>query len=222
MRVLIHACPRRMWYVEEFLVPTLRAQGADDIEVWNDTAGKGNLRSCIESFAARKGAGGTWHIQDDVLLSADFVDRCRAADTGVVYGFCCQHFMDDPGQSGMVHLPDAWHSFQCVRIPDAYAREFSEWMSTDAQADSLVRALIEANKGDDYLFTEFLNQRHAEIMVTNMKPCLVEHIDVLIGGSAVNEWRGYWARAEWFDTALVDELRERLQRIANNERTNKA
>ncbi len=214
MRFLIHACPRRMWYVEEFLLPSLLAQGADpsEVEVWNDSEGLGNLRSCVASFAARTGDGGTWHIQDDVLLCRDFVQRCRELDDGVVYGFCCRQFTDDPDQSGLIHLPDAWHSFQCVRIPDAWAREYAEWVDTDAQKDSALRALAKVGKFDDYFFKEFLWSRHPEIQVTNAKPCLVEHIDVLIGGSMLSEWRGYWARAEWFpDQDLVDELREMLR-----------
>ena len=78
MKVLIHACPKRMWYVEGFLLPELKRQGADEVEVWNDTEGKGNLRACMEAFAARgTGDEGTWHIQDDVLLCRDFVERCR-------------------------------------------------------------------------------------------------------------------------------------------------
>ena len=30
--------------------PELERQGADEVEVWNDTEGKGNLRSCMEAF----------------------------------------------------------------------------------------------------------------------------------------------------------------------------
>ena len=129
MKFLIHTYPGRMWYVEEFLYPSLRDQGcpADDIEIWNDTEKKGNLQSCMESFAAREGDGGTWHLQDDVLLCRDFYKRCQELDDGVVYGFCCARFNDDPQQRGKVHQPDMWHSFQCVRIPDAYARECAEW-----------------------------------------------------------------------------------------------
>ena len=37
MKVLIHACPKRMWYVEGWLVPELQRQGADSVEIWNDT-----------------------------------------------------------------------------------------------------------------------------------------------------------------------------------------
>ena len=123
MQVVIHAVPARLWYVENFLVPDLQRQGADRIEIWNDTAKRGNLLACMDCFAARESDGGTWHIQDDVLLCRDFVERCRQHDEGVVYGFCCEYFLDDPGQTGRVYVPDCWHSFQCVRIPDPWARE---------------------------------------------------------------------------------------------------
>ena len=72
MKVLIHACPQRMWYVEEFLAPNLRSQGAE-VEIWNDVQGIGNLYACMESFKRRLGDGATWHIQDDVLPCRDFV-----------------------------------------------------------------------------------------------------------------------------------------------------
>ncbi len=52
MKVLIHTCPQRMWYVEAFLAPELERQGADEVEIWNDAERKGNLRACMEAFAA--------------------------------------------------------------------------------------------------------------------------------------------------------------------------
>ena len=57
MKLLIHACPQRMWYVEGWLVPMLqeRGVGADEIEIWNDAAGRGNLMACMEAFASRTG-----------------------------------------------------------------------------------------------------------------------------------------------------------------------
>ena len=65
MKILIHAVPERMWYVEEFLIPALRAQGAEKIEIWNDTEHRGNLAACMDAFAAREGDGGTWHLHQE-------------------------------------------------------------------------------------------------------------------------------------------------------------
>ena len=220
MKVLIHACPARMWYVDAFLVPTLKRQGADEVEVWNDTEGKGNLLSCMESFASRTGNGGTWHIQDDVLLARDFVSRCRALDRGVVYGFTCGQFGDDPQQTGEVYAPDAWHSFQCIRIPDSWARECAEWFFSGSWRDDPgpeLFALFGMNQGDDTFFREFVQTRHGRETMINAKPNLVEHVDWLVGGSILSPWRGFLARAHyWEDETLVDELRAQLRTMCPN------
>ena len=212
MKVLIHACPKRMWYVEGFLAPELERQGADLVEIWNDAEGKGNLRSCMESFAAREGDGGTWHIQDDVLLCWDFVERCRQHDEGVVYGFCCEQFTDDPYQYGRVSVEDAWHSFQCVRIPDSYARECAAWLEGDGRRHEQYPLWIRSGKMDDSVFRTWLIERHGRETVENLRPCLVEHVDWIVGGSILSPWRGYVARAYWWDDEdLVRELKKAVR-----------
>lgn len=212
MNILIHACPARMWYVGDFLVPELRRQGADEIEVWNDTDGVGNLRACMASFAAREGDGGTWHIQDDVLPSASFVERARAHDCGVVYGFCNEDFTDDPLQTGRVSVEDAWHSFQCVRIPDAWARECAAWLDGDGRNHEQYPLWISSGKMDDSVFRAYLLERNARDMAENLAPNLVEHVDWIIGGSVLHPWRGIPARAYyWDEDDRVDELKERIR-----------
>lgn len=216
MKFLIHACPKRMWYVEKFLYPQLRDQGApaEDIEIWNDAEGKGNQISFFESCAARAGDGGTWHIQDDVLLCRDFIKRCAELDDGVVYGFCCPAFTDDPAQIGRVALPDAWHSFQCVRIPDAYARECAAWYFDDARHRFIFHKWIASGKMDDSLFRAFLEDRHPDEIICNCAPNLVEHVDLLIGGSILSEWRSYCARScYWDDEELILDLKNRIKAL---------
>ena len=162
----------------------------------------------MASFRARTGDGGTWHIQDDVLLCRDFVKRCREHDEGVVYGFCCEQFTDDPQQVGRLSVEDAWHSFQCVRIPDAYARECAEWLDGEGREHDDYPLWIRSGKMDDSVFRNFLTNRHGRETVENLKPCLVEHVDWIVGGSVLHPWRGYLARATWFeDDALVRELK---------------
>ena len=81
MKYMIHACPPRMWYVEEFLIPSMKAQGIKDeeITVWNDEKMEGNLPAFLASMkACAKEPGGTWHIQDDVIISR----AVRRADEG--------------------------------------------------------------------------------------------------------------------------------------------
>ena len=216
MKILIHACPQRMWYVEEFLVPELREQGAEDIEIWCDTERRGNLKACMDSFVARKGDGGTWHIQDDVLPCRDFVKRCREHDEGLVYGFACRNFGDRLDAFGEVYVLDAWNSFQCVRIPDAYARECAAWVRSEKwrgeSPSPALPKLWELGQGDDSFFHAFMSCRHPRETAENLKPNLVEHIDWLLGGSSIQRWRDYLARAEfWEDETLIDEMRTRIR-----------
>ena len=212
MKILIHACPQRMWYVRDFLIPMLQEQGAENIEVWNDIQKKGNLRACMDSFAARIGDEGTWHIQDDVLPARDFVERCREINEGVAYGFCCEQFNDDPEKVGKVSMYDAWHSFQCIRIPNAYARECAEWVLSKAwereSPNPELPKYWEQNKGDDTFFHNYMFCRHIRDLANNIKPNLVEHVDWIIGGSTLSKYREYFARAYyWEDEALVQKLK---------------
>lgn len=219
MKVLIRACPRRMWYVERLLMPSLLEQGAE-VEVWNDILIKGNLKSCVESFAARKGNGATWHIQDDVLICRDFVKRCEEITDGVAYGFANVKFTDDVSQVGRVNVFNSWHSFQCVRIPDEYARDYAEWISSGAWKkvnNHELSILFDGNCGDDTFFHEFMLARHPSDIVTNMAPNVVEHVDFLVGGSILNKARCFWPRAHyWEDESLVDELRAKVKVLKQN------
>ena len=218
MKVLIHACPQRMWYVEGFLMPMLRDQGAEKVDVFVDKVGLGNLEACMQAFSHCEGHGGTWHIQDDVLPCRDFVQRCREYESdGVVYGFCNEQFRDDPEKTGRVQAPDAWHSFQCVRIPDDYARECAGWFYTNGWHKSTLTELAILNgmrKGDDTFFREFMLMCHGRESVTNAKPNLVEHVDWIVGGSILSPWRGFLTRAYyWDDESLVDDLKQQIKRL---------
>lgn len=219
MKIMIHACPQRMWYVTDYLIPMLEKQGADAISVWNDTEKVGNLKACMFSFASLQGDDGTWHIQDDVLPCRNFVERCRQHDEGLVCGFCCEQFSDNPKMTGTVYLPDAWHSFQCVRIPNAYARECASWVrsgrwKTESPNPELT-ILNEFGKGDDTFFREFLCCYHARITAVNLRPNLVEHIDWLLGGSTLHMYRSSLPRSDyWDDEELVRELKAAIQNKA--------
>lgn len=219
MKILIHAVPERMWYVNGYLVPELKAQGAEVIEIWNDEQHTGNLPACMDAFASRNGDGCTWHLQDDVLPRFDFVDRCRELDdtsTGVVYGFCCTLFGDRKDAAGTVYSCDAWNSFQCIRIPDAYARDCSKWVRSGnwkAESPSTeLPVLYQLNKGDDTFFHEYMQCRHPYDAVENVKPNLVEHVDWIVGGSTLAHWRDYLARADlWEDNGEIDTLKNCVQ-----------
>lgn len=216
MRVMIHACPQRMWYVEEHLVPSLAAQGiqGEDLLIWNDTEGHGNQLSWFEScrFLAAV-PGGTWHLQDDVLISSDFRQRCEASDEGIVAGFGCESFGPNIRMTGI--RPAVWlfHSFQCLRLPNRLAGEHAKWYFEDARHRRELREWVLSGKKDDSFFHLWLEEEHPAMEVLNACPCLVEHVDWLIGGSVLNPARGRPSRAyAWEEEDRVRELAAALGR----------
>ncbi|MBQ6359363.1 MAG: hypothetical protein IJI97_10535 [Clostridia bacterium] len=218
MKVMIHAVPERMWYVRGFLLPDLLSQGVteDEVSVWLDEEGKGNLAACMECFdALADEPGGAWHLQDDVLLSSRFAETARQYDGGdaVVYGFCCPQSDDDPGLTGTVYMPDAWHGFPCVYIPNAWAGACAAWYFSRqwTEAPELL-PLVQANRGDDAVFHTFLELHHGRETAVNLKPNIAEHVDWLLGGSTMERWRPYLARsALWDEPGAVERLRARLK-----------
>ena len=115
----------------------------------------------------------------------------------------------------MQHPRRGVHSFPCTYIPDALARECAEWYLSGAykrEAMAEAFALADDKRGDDYLFREFMELHHGGETVINLTPCLVEHVDFLLGGSVVTPFRGFQARAVyWDDEALVNDLEERIK-----------
>ena len=216
MRYMIHACPQRMWYVREHLIPSMEAQGIlpQELTVWNDTDGKGNLFSCMESFrACGEREGGTWHLQDDVIVSRNFAEKTRAHDEGVVCGFGCQNFGPSMQERGLVHVIFMWYSFQCIRIPSELAGECAEWFFTDAMHRTQYAAQVVDRRHDDWFWREFLLERHRDGWVTNLAPNLVDHVDFLIGGTLINQQRNLQInRAAFFtDRDLVEELERKIK-----------
>lgn len=211
MKVMIHAVPKRLWYVDRFLVPSLIAQGISPV-IYCDHAGRGNLGACLDSFRTMRGEG-TWHIQDDVIISRRFAEQAKANDTGVCNGFCRTAWEDDPNTSGEVYAPDLWHSFQCVRIPDDMARDFVKWVET-AQHDSWTEILMKQNRGDDYIFRDYFLTVHGRETVRNIAPNMVDHVDYLLGGSAVHGAHDLYRRSDlWEENGLVEELEKKIKSL---------
>lgn len=217
MRYMIHASPPRMWYVTEYLVPSMVEQGIppDDIEIWNDTNGIGNLKSCLESFrACGKRSGGTWHLQDDVIICRDFAERTRQYEgEEIVCGYACKNF-ECLTQKGRVPGIFMWYSFPCTFIPNWIAGDFVRWYHCYGKTMPQRQQLRLQGKGDDAFFKDYIRLEREYDWVINLYPPLVDHIDYLIGGTLVNHLRVYKVnRAAGFkDTDLVDRLAEQLKK----------
>lgn len=214
MRYIIHSCNKRMWYVEEFLYPSLLKQGIpkENIEIDEDTTLSGCLFSTLKSFEkCSKRKGGTWHLQDDIAVCHDFYEKTREHDDGIVCGFWSQHFEEEDLHGGIIPVMKMGYSFPCIRIPNDIAGEFVQWFRDIAMFREKYQQWIEEKKHVDSLFRDFIRETHPDGYVYNFRPSIAEHVDWLIGGSTINKWRLNICRATyWEDEYIINELREKL------------
>lgn len=217
---MIHAVPSRMWYVHDYLIPSMRKQGiaGTDIDVYCDTQHEGNLRSCMKAFGrVSDKVGGTWHLQDDVVICSDFKDRTEQYDSGIVCGFASKY--DEETPAGTVDIGNLWFSFPCIRIPNNIALACSRWCLELMIGNPVYREYWENGANDDWFFRQFIwNRWDGEIpSVLNLAPNLVDHIDYLIGGTVnSNTTRTVIIRStHWEDEQSVKDLEEWLSKRHN-------
>ncbi len=218
-KYMIHACNQRMWYVDEYLIPSMLKQGIKrkNIFVYRDLSGNGNLKSCLDSFAMLENIkmeeDGVWHLQDDVILCSDFKKRTEELDEGLVCGFCCDYDANKE-ITGVTNMINMWYSFPCIRIPNRLAIECADWYYNGLSHPTEVKFFMRNGKNDDLIFRAFLERHYPSMSVTLVKPNLVNHIDYLIGGSIINAERrkGKIVTAEyWDEPELIDDLAKQLK-----------
>lgn len=224
-RYVIHSTPKRLWYVEDFLIPSMVEQGIflNEIMVYCDRKGFGNLFSCMDAFrycGEHPVEGGTWHLQDDVIISHDFARKTREYNDGVVCGNVIKDWGPNWLATGKQPAIELWYSFQCIRIPDELAGECAKWFYEDAskRTSAKYRNRVLRNKHDDDFFQFFLLEKHPDMFITNLKPNIVDHIDYMIGGSLVNDERKRKINrvAYWEDEDLIKELEEDLKNYTDS------
>lgn len=212
-KYLIHAYPKRLWYVEKYLIPSLLKQGINkaDIAVYNDDKCEGNLRACMNAFASCEGEGGTWHLQDDVLICEDFKERTEWYDHGLVCGFSSLKYDGDiEEKKGAVPRDQMWFSFPCIRIPNAWARECSEWVTKYIIGNPVYERYWKDGRNDDWAFRSYLREFHKDCVALNIMPCLVNHVDYLLGGGSGGKREHPVVAQYWTDDYLVEELKNAL------------
>lgn len=215
-KYLIHASPKRIWYVTDYLIPSMIAQGIDrsDILILNDATGIGCLMKTMTCFAeTERNDSGVWHLQDDVLISRDFKERTEAYNFGVVCGYCYDTEDDRIGRSGYVRMEDMWFSFPCIRIPNSLARDVGEWFFKTVLPENLFTMHVSSGKHDDVLFYKYVKGFMADQISLNLSPTLVAHVDYLIGGSTINPGRKsekVGKNLYFKDTDLIEDLSNRL------------
>ena len=225
-KIVIHACPPRMKYIEQYLVPSLINQGIsnNEIKICCDVNGAGNLTSCMQVFSSMKDVGGAWHLQDDVIICRDFFDRIKTLESKygdkVICGYCWEK---DPNvgvteKAANVDTIEVvpshmWWSFPCIYIPNVIANKCERWFNSTAVYDEKYITYLVTKQCDDYFFREFLRIYYGDNKIAvHTFPCLVDHIDYLIGGSQVKSInRPVETHAAWFpDGDLIKELKNKL------------
>lgn len=211
--IMIHVVPDRLWYVEEYLIPSLKTQNINNITIWNDINKSGNLAACLSSYKDLPNDGYTWHLQDDIIISDSFAEVINNDTNEITCGFSTNY---DKYGSGYVKPEEMWFSFPCIKIPNKLAKEFVEWCNIDTISSERIKNYIRANKYDDTLFKIFVAEKYPDMKVLNLEPNIVNHIDWLLGGSITNPKRykiakkvmsRYW-REE--DKYLVDKIENEL------------
>lgn len=213
-KYLIHVVPRRMWYVENHLIPSMLEQGInkDDIRVYNDEKQEGNLRACMNAFASCDGEGGTWHLQDDVCICKNFKIITEAIDFGLVCGFSSEMY-DGPGKIGVVERKEMWFSFPCIRIPNEYARDCANWVTKYIIGNPVYRDFWEKGKNDDWAFRQYLKEFYTYVHAINIAPNLVDHVDYLVGGGTGDKPREKPVRAQyWNDYDIIANLEQKIKK----------
>lgn len=106
-------------------------------------------------------------------------------------------------------IANVWPNTQRA-AKDNLAGEFVDWI-VGSQHRPEINKLVQTGKKDDTLFWIFMQENHKKMRVTNISPHLVDHVDWLIGGSMINQWRENIVRScRWNDENLIIELSDKL------------
>lgn len=211
---MIHAMPKRMWYVEDYLIPSMLEQGIDEenILVYNDSQYEGNLRACMNAFHSLGDWEGTWHLQDDVIISSNFKEATETHDVGIVCGFCSKY--DGANPPGRVPASRMWFSFLCIRIPNQIARGCAKWVDKYVIGNPVYKEYWDGGVNDDYMFRRYVWDYYKQAQALNLAPNIVDHVDYLIGGTVNSSKRIVQIRSTyWEEENLVEKLEKELKGI---------
>jgi hypothetical protein len=207
MDILIHASEKRSKY-HDYLLSKLPTAGA-----YIDSMNDGNIKSYIDSYLnlinrmkviAGKRNSNTWHFEDDVLPDRRIYEWMEDLEDkeGIICGFGTTE------KFGEVKPEDMWYSFPCIRIPNYYLYGFVWWVLHSGGDEDVVNRL-KLGKGIDFLFRKYVIQN--PIPIYHHNPCMVEHIDDLIGGSLINTRDKPIKAIRFEDKEALEELKRWLE-----------
>ena len=222
---MIHCCPKRLWYVRDFLLPSMLEQGIDGshIFIYNDKNKIGNLRAWVDScnrlavLSKDKSIEHVWHLQDDVVISKNFKKVTEEYDDvpiQLICGFTCCY--DEKPLTGTHQLIEEkfWYSFPCIRISTKLTTEFANWANCNLWQSKHFASAVRRNNCDDLIFKEWLYDNYGDLYEHNLCPNIVNHIDKWIGGSQCNQQRSDdqdTMSAFWEDSGELEKIEKELK-----------
>lgn len=214
-KYLIHTNPKRLWYVNDYLIPSLLDQGIcrTDVLIYNDHKQQGSLQAYIDSFDQIDLEGYTWHLQDDIIVSPDFkqVTEEKEADNLIVCGF--NSYYDQKAKCGSVKNDEMWYSFPCIGIPNKVGKDCMEWIQKYMIGNPVYKNYWSSGNCIDWFFKQYIKSKDTKCRVLNLVPNIVDHVDHLLGGSTLrNTPRVVPARSQYWEyPELVEELKNKLR-----------
>ena len=184
---------------------------ASDISYYLDEKQQGNLTACMNAFLqVGDEDGGTWHLQDDVIISSTFKQQTEQYDDGIVCGFASKYDSKEH-LPGKVNVKDMWFSFPCIRIPNKIAKECAEWTLECIIGNPVYKTWWEKGVHDDMIFRRFVWEKYENETAVNLAPNVVNHIDYLVGGSVNGRAREKKVLARyWNENKLLQQLESEL------------
>ena len=201
---LIHTCPKRKDFVDNYLVPALKLQGIESsrIFIYNDTQKLGNLQAYIKAadiISGQRPDIQIVHLQDDIIPCSTFKEVIETNykelyDVDVVCGFNSQY--DNANNFFVRKAVDSWFSFQCIKFSNKMLQDFVFWIKNKGQY--LYKNWYDQGKYDDSFFKEYIQSVKPNPLVLNLNPTIVQCVDDIIGGSVINNSRGFNMKSSLF------------------------
>lgn len=222
LKFMIHLCPKRKWYVDEFLIPKLKERGVKEEEMllYLDDKGDGFLQSFINSMgicADFKKDTMVIHLQDDVYPRSDFYAKCAANkdDYDIISGYC-NPVSKSKTKSGEVNVKDTWYSFPCIGINSRLSYRFISWWLGTGYKEKEYQMFISEKKFGDAIFKDYIQKYEKDARCINLRPTICQNVDSWIGGSVINFMRPTFFGSD--ETLYFEEEIEKEYRRAVKER----
>lgn len=206
VKYIIHSCNNRLQYVNDYLIPSMMKQGitSNNIILYNDNNNIGCLKSWFASckFLEEKYPDvDFWHLQDDVVICNGFAELTNdLMGDKIINGFVCKkHNPNNWHKIGLQPVSEYWMSFQCNYIPSKYINAFVKWFMLNILIRKKYKHYYEHNRHDDFFFWKSVKDCFPNDKIYNLYPCLVDHIDYLIGGSVITTEKQYVREAVYWN-----------------------